>query len=148
MNTRTTSQAPLSGAGIAKADLFAAVMSIACIIHCLALPLLISLLALSVPFTENEAVHIGLVLLAAPATLWVIYKSLARDGQRLFIGVATTGLLLLLAGTFVPPLARFEEPLTVVGAFTLASAHLWHWFAFRAELRTLVPAHSQSESAS
>ena len=132
--------------GVAELDLLAAVLSVACLIHCLALPLLISVLALSVPFTENEAVHIGLVLMAAPATLWVIHKSRAMRNQRLFIAAASIGLVILLSGTFLPPLAQFEEPLTVVGALILASAHLWHWSELRALRRTVGQVRSQSES--
>ncbi len=132
------------GRGVPHLDLIAAVLSGLCIIHCFALPVLISLLALSIPFTESEIVHVILVLAALPATLWVIYKS--YPGQRLFIWTAATGLTLLLAGTFVAPLAAFEEPLVVVGALLLGSAHVWHWFDVRAARRTATQPGSQSES--
>ncbi|MEM8683845.1 MAG: MerC domain-containing protein [Pseudomonadota bacterium] len=140
MTTSTTSDSSEQQLGVAKADLLAAALSIACIIHCLALPLAVSLLALSVPFAENEMVHRALVALAAPATLWVIHKSLSRPGQRLFIAAAVSGLVLLIAGSFLPPFERFEEPLTVTGAFILASAHLWHWFTIRAVRGPSLPA--------
>lgn len=133
--------------GVAGLDLYAAVLSALCIIHCLALPFLVSIMALSVPFSENEAVHIALVLLAAPATLWVIYKVRGHNRQRAFIAVASAGLVLLLAGTFAPPLEAYEEPLTVVGAMLLGSAHLWHWFQLRSARRVAVFATAEGESA-
>ena len=147
MNTDTTISATDLGPGVSRLNLLAAGLSTLCIIHCLALPLLISLLALSVPFAENELVHITLVLLAVPATLLVIHRSRAHQNFRLFIATAAIGLAVMLAGTFLPPLARFEEPLTVTGALLLVSAHMWHWFALRSARRTVAPAHGQSESA-
>ena len=144
MTMSRTASPTESGRSVPHLDLFAAVLSALCIIHCFALPVLISLLALSIPFTENEVVHVSLVLAALPATLWVIYKT--YPAQPLFILAAATGLTLLLAGTFVAPLAAFEEPLTVVGALLLGSAHLWHWFDVRAARRTAGQPASQSES--
>ncbi|MDJ0918832.1 MAG: MerC domain-containing protein [Woeseiaceae bacterium] len=143
----TVSQTEL-GSGVSRINVLAAGLSAVCLIHCLALPVLISVLALSVPFAENEVVHATLVLLAAPATLWVIHKSRSYRNHRLFIAAATVGLALMFAGTFFAPFARFEEPMTIAGALLLVSAHIRHWFTLRAAQRTVVHHNSQSQSAS
>ena len=148
MSTGTTTASPTElGRGVSRLNLVAAALSTLCIIHCLALPLLISVLALSVPFTENETVHITLVLLAAPATLWVIYRSRSQRHFRLFIATASTGLIVMLAGTFVHPLERFEEPMTVAGALILVTAHLWHWSALRTARQTVDVNHGPGGTA-
>ncbi|MDJ0759452.1 MAG: MerC domain-containing protein [Woeseiaceae bacterium] len=146
MSTSTTVLPTDLGRGVSRLNLLAAGLSAVCLIHCLALPVLISLLALSVPFTENEFVHVGLVLMAAPATLWVMHKSRSHRNHRLFIAVAAIGLTLLLAGTFFSPLASFEEHLTIVGALLLVTAHIRHWSNLRVASRTVGHIDSQSRS--
>ncbi len=128
-----SSNAPLDlqGAGRSSLDLYAAGLSTLCLIHCLALPLLATLLPLAAYFAENELVHRILVLLAAPATLWVVRTSWGHNGSSLFIGAALTGLGLLVLGAFVEPLEAYEQPITVAGAVLLGSAHLARWFRHR-----------------
>ena len=128
-----SSDAPLNlhGAGGSPLDLYAAGLSTLCLIHCLALPLLVTLLPLAAHFAENELVHQVLVLLAAPASLWVIRKVWSTKGGGLFIGAALIGLGLLLLGAFVGAVAAYEEPITVAGAVLLGSAHLWRWLRYR-----------------
>ncbi len=144
MNFSRTASPNAPGRGLLQLDLYAAVLSGLCIAHCFALPVLITVLALSIPYSENEVVHVSLVLAAVPATLWVMFKSFA--GRRWFVWVAGTGLSLLLAGTFVPTLAAFEEPLSVFGALLLGAAHLWHWHDVRASQGAVEPGDSQGES--
>jgi len=106
-------------------DLYAAGLSTLCLLHCLALPLLASLLPIAGQLSENEALHRGLVLLAAPATLWVVWRSLQAKGGRLFLLLGPTGLGLLTLAAFAPPFSAYERPMTVIGALVLAAAHLW-----------------------
>ena len=126
-------QLNLRGAGGSPLDLYAAGLSTLCLIHCLALPFLATLLPLAALFAENELVHQVLVLLAAPASLWVIRKVWSTKGSGLFIGAALIGLGLLLLGAFVGAVAAYEEPITVAGAILLGSAHLWRWLRYRGQ---------------
>lgn len=112
-------------------DIYAAGLSTLCLIHCLALPLLTSLLPLAGQLAESSLVHRALVLLAAPATLWVGWKSLLIKSSKVFVIVAFSGLGLLLLAAFIDALSPYEEPMTIAGALLLASAHLWH----RAQIR-------------
>lgn len=129
----TSSNAPLDlhGAGGSSLDLYAVGLSTLCLIHCLALPFLATLLPLAAHFAENELVHQVLVLLAAPVSLWVVRKAWSTEGGGLFAGIALTGLGLLLLGAFVGAVAAYEEPITVAGAVLLGAAHSWRWLRHR-----------------
>ena len=100
-----------------------------CLLHCLALPLLSAFLPIAGALAEAEWVHAGLVLIAIPITGFVIFRHLTSAGSIIFPIVAVIGLLLLLAGAFVEPLHDFEVLLTVLGAITLAAAHIGRWMS-------------------
>jgi len=113
---------------IVAVDFYAAGLSFLCLLHCLALPLLTSLLPVAGHLSENELIHQALVLLAAPATIWAIWSSAPSAATTWpFIVVAVIGLALLLIAGFVHAAAAYETWLTVVGAACLASAHIWRW---------------------
>lgn len=113
--------------GTARLDLYATGLSTLCLLHCLALPLLASLMPLAAQSVESPLVHRILVLVAVPVSLRVIWKALPAGRNGLFIGVASSGLGLLLLAAFVEAASAYEEPITVTGAVLLGSAHLWHW---------------------
>ena len=123
------SNAPLSSAQTttARLDLYAAGLSTLCLLHCLALPLLVSLLPLAAQAAESELAHKVVVLAAVPVSLRVVWKTFPTAGSALFVGAALSGLGLLLVAAFVEALSAYEEPLTVAGGVLLCSAHLWHW---------------------
>ena len=58
-------------------DKFSICLSMCCILHCLALPVLIVLLpSISSLWINDEIVHVYLVLLAIPISLFAMVKSL------------------------------------------------------------------------
>ena len=132
MNSSDT-RLELEGAGGSPLDLYAAALSTLCLIHCLALPLVATLLPLAAHFAENEAVHRMLVLLAAPVSLWVVWKAWSTKGHGVFIAAALIGLGLLFLGAFVEATEAYEEPITVAGAALLGCAHLWRWLRHRSQ---------------
>ena len=121
----------VTGAGEGFLDLYATGLSALCLIHCLVLPLFVSLLPLAGQLSENALVHRLLVLLAAPATFWAGWRSLSMIGGQFFIVVAMGGLGLLMSAAFVDALSAYELGMTVTGALLLASAHLWRWARHR-----------------
>ena len=132
--------APIGQVAVARArgsrlDLYAAGLSMLCLVHCLAVPLLASLLPLAGQLVESAFAHRALALLAAPATLWVSWKAVPVREHRSFIPVAPCGLGLLLISAFVAAVAAYERPLTVAGALLLASAHLSRWAQHRHQER-------------
>lgn len=138
VNSSNPQAAASIGAG--RADLYAAALSGLCLMHCLALPLLASLLPLAGLLSENELIHHILVIAAAPATLWVAWVSLPIRGTWPFLAGAPAGLGLLLLAAFVPSLEGYEKGLTTFGATMLATAHLWRWAIFRSNVAQSAPA--------
>lgn len=108
-------------------DLYAAALSTLCLVHCLVLPMLASLLPVLGLLSENEWVHKALVLLAIPATLLACWSSMSRRQHPGFVAVALAGLSLLLLAAFAESLAAFEVAITTAGALLLATAHGWRW---------------------
>ncbi len=112
---------------VARFDLYAVGLSTLCVIHCIALPLLVALMPMVAQAAQSELVHKVLVILAVPISLRVIWKVRSAAGNALFIGAASVGLGLLLLGAFLEALSAYEQPVTVAGGVLLGSAHLWHW---------------------
>lgn len=106
-------------------DSFAIGLSGLCLAHCLALPLLVSLLPVAGAWAEAAWVHWLFVLLAAPVSLWTFLHPRTRAWR--LIGLAGAGLALLVAGAAGFPTDKLETPLSVAGGLLLASAHLLNW---------------------
>lgn len=110
-----------------RLDALAGMLSAACLVHCLMLPLLAAALpALSALAELPEGVHLILLLMAVPVSLlglgrgWQVHR---RVGP---FAVGLGGLSLLGAGVLVHDL---ETSLTVAGALLLAAAHAANWLA-------------------
>ena len=108
-------------------DLYAVGLSTLCVLHCVALPVLVALMPVATQAAESELVHRVLVVIAVPVSLRVVWRTRLMSGNRLFVGAALVGLALLLLGAFIEAVSTYEEPITVAGGTLLASAHIWHW---------------------
>lgn len=112
---------------IQKTDTMAVGLSGLCLVHCLALPVLGSIMPLMTTVAEAEWVHKVLVMLALPIAL-LAFAQTRRPATRLVFGtLASLGGVLLVAGAFVEALHDYETHLTVAGACCLAGAHLFRW---------------------
>ncbi|MEM1087201.1 MAG: MerC domain-containing protein [Pseudomonadota bacterium] len=107
-------------------------LSCLCLLHCMALPLLVVSAPVLAVFSENEAIHKVLVLLALPVALLAIFTTQQTRSRPLIIAMLVIGISLLLAGAFVEALHDYETPLTVAGALFLSAGHIWRWFSPRA----------------
>lgn len=117
------------------ADLMGIGLSLTCLVHCLALPLLILLApALSRWIALPEGVHAAILLLAVPAALVAMHDGWKRH-RRIGPGLAAAmGVGLLAAGLaahegwiVVADPAAADRLLTSLGALGLAGAHLANW---------------------
>ncbi len=117
------------------ADLTGLVLSFACLIHCLALPLLLLLApALSRWVALPEGVHAVILLLALPAAAIAMRDGWRRHRRIMPAILAAAGLGLLALGlsahegwiAAADPEAA-DRLLTSAGALTLAAAHLVNW---------------------
>lgn len=108
-------------------DGLAILLSVACLIHCLALPLLLALLpAWSAWLDVPESFHFWVVITAAPLSLFVLLR--AAKGEvgypPLWLGAAGLAAMVL-ALTVADPLT--EILVTSAGALTLALGHFFNW---------------------
>ncbi len=117
----------MSAKSFSSIDASAVGLSAACLIHCLALPILAAALPAMGVLADNEQLHAGFVILAVLVSGLAIGQSLGGGVRWGFIIVALTGLGFLVAGAFFERLEAQETMLTVIGALLLAGAHVWRW---------------------
>ena len=78
-------------------DAWAASLTGLCMLHCLVVPLIASLMPVVPALFENEWVHISLVALATPITLWVVWHAISHRESMLFVAVALVGITLMIS---------------------------------------------------
>lgn len=109
-------------------DAWAVALSMLCLIHCLALPLLATALPLLGVWAEDEWLHVAFVVIAIPLTGLALWRAHRHRRLPLVLrALAALGLSGLLAGALGWPHEDWETPMTVGGSLMLASAHAWNW---------------------
>lgn len=99
-----------------------------CLAHCLLLPLAAAMLPVLGAWADTEWVHGLFVLIAAPLSgLALLTRWKGDPGLAPVLGLAASGLVLLVLGAFVAEGKAAETGLTVAGSLCLASAHYWNW---------------------
>lgn len=99
--------------------------SFLCLVHCLALPLLIAALPpLSRILALPESVHLWLLGFAIPASGGALVAGRARHGSALPLALGAAGLALLALGALPFGGSAGETPVTVAGSLALAAAHI------------------------
>lgn len=107
-----------------RADLLAIGLSVACIAHCLALPLAAAFLPLLSVWAAAEWVHWLFVALAAPLSAWVLMWPPRGAVRPLPVLLAGSGIIALIAGAARWPAHELETPITVLGGVLISGAHL------------------------
>ena len=109
-------------------DTFAVFCSALCIIHCLTLPVFITILpALNVIFIEDKAFHLILLVIVLPISLLALTIGCRKHKDYLTIIAGAIGLLLLiLAAVFGHSILdqSYERSVTSLGSLVLAYAHI------------------------
>lgn len=124
MNSVNAKDAQMSP--VARLDFIAVGLSALCVIHCVALPLLVAIMPVIAQAAENELAHKLIVVAAVPVSLRVIWKTLPLERNKLFVGVVLAGLTLLILAAFVEAMETYEQLVTIAGASLLSTAHIWH----------------------
>jgi hypothetical protein len=102
--------------------------SMLCLVHCLALPLLLAALpALSGVLHLPESIHLWILLFAIPSSLLALLSGRAGHGLSYPIAIGVAGLILLGIGAIPLSRSAFETPVTVAGSLMLAAAHILNW---------------------
>ena len=85
-------------------------LSICCILHCIALPVIILMIpSIASIWINNEKVHVILVLFAVPISLFAMAKSLRIHHNYKCISLAVIGLSLLVAAIFMHDISFGSE---------------------------------------
>lgn len=113
-------------------DRLAISLSLMCVIHCLAITSLLSLLPsiVAVPM-GNEAFHLWMVIAVIPSSAYALTLGCKQHQRYQLIILGSTGLILLILALVIGE-ERIgevgEKILTVLGACFVAAGH---WFNFR-----------------
>lgn len=110
-------------------------VSLACMAHCLLVPTLLIAAPWLVPaLWADESFHLLAVATAVPLSMLGLGHGYRRHRRRALLLLATMGLLMMVAGALLVSEA-LETPLTVIGAATVAFAHLRNWLESRPSTR-------------
>lgn len=106
-------------------DRVAVVLSGLCIVHCLALPVLLVAVPVIAEFASTHW-HLPMLLFAVPVSVIAIVMGYQRHGNLAIVGWAALGLLLLITGGtlahhYLGP--AVDRSLTVAGSLVLAAVH-------------------------
>ncbi|MCP1471240.1 hypothetical protein J3E64_002944 [Sphingobium sp. OAS761] len=106
--------------------------SFICLIHCLALPLLIMLLpALAAYMVVPDSFHVWALVFAAPVSLLALSAGYRRHRGANPLLIALPGLALMAIGALAAPSQWMETALTVPGVLLLAIGHALNWHKLR-----------------
>lgn len=107
-------------------------LSTACVIHCLALPVILVLLPSAVAsFLSNEAFHLWMVIAIVPSSIFALSLGCKQHERYRFLLLGMVGLVLLVGAIIFGHdlfAGKGEQILTVVGSVCIVVAH---WFNFR-----------------
>ncbi len=106
----------------------AVVLSGLCLVHCLALPLIVAGLPFLAGFSEGH-LHAQMLVIVLPLSIFALAVGYRRHRDRRVIAAGTVGMLLLIIGGTVAHSQygiMADRMLTVVGALTLATAHYYN----------------------
>ncbi|MFQ3596233.1 MAG: MerC domain-containing protein [Sphingomonadaceae bacterium] len=120
-------------------DALAAALSSLCLLHCLLLPLGLGVapaIAALLPIDAHgpEWLHWALLALAAPVSVWALWRGMALHGQDRPWQLAALGFALMAGGALAHETGLAEQLLTVLGGLIVAAAHLLNWQARRQRL--------------
>jgi len=109
-------------------DSLAVGASAVCLIHCLALPLVIAALpALANVLEVPASFHLAMLALAVPVSGFALISGFRRHGAVLPAMLGGVGLALLAIGASLLSRPAAETGVTVMGGLLLAGAHIRNW---------------------
>ncbi len=126
---------PTSDSSDGRYDGIAALLSSLCLWHCLVLPLALGVVPVLLPVASlmhgPAWLHWLLIVVAAPASGWALWRGL--QGHRDFrpVAMAVLGFALMVAGAMAHRHGVAEQFLTVAGGLVVAAAHWRNWQMLR-----------------
>ena len=108
-------------------DKLAITLSIACAIHCLALPLILLLLpSFLVLQLNNEAFHTWMVIIVLPTSVYALFMGCKQHKRYKLLFIGFLGLTLLVLALWIGN-EYWEKVFTLVGSAVIASGHYWNY---------------------
>ena len=108
-------------------DKMAITLSIACAIHCLALPLLLLLLpSFMVLQLNNEAFHTWMVIIVIPTSVYALFMGCKQHKRYKLLFIGFLGLILLVLALSIGN-EYWEKVLTLVGSAVIAGGHYFNY---------------------
>ena len=109
-----------------RLDRLAIGLSMLCLVHCLALPVvMLALPALeSIVLGTESPVHWVLLGMALPVSVYALWHGFRHHGHRSILVFGSIGLTLMLIGVSHVTSRALEVPLTTVGVSLLLVAHV------------------------
>jgi hypothetical protein len=108
-------------------DKMAITLSIACAIHCLAMPLLLLLLPNFVVLQlNNEAYHTAMVLIVLPTSVFALFMGCKQHKRYRLLFIGFVGLILLVLAISLGN-EFWEKVLTLMGSAVIAGGHYWNY---------------------
>lgn len=102
--------------------------SLLCLLHCLALPLLLAAVPVSAESPlGGEDFHLWVLVFAVPASGAALWIGRAKHGAAWPLVLGALGLALLAAGALMLGGTAGETPVTILGSAALIAAHLGNW---------------------
>lgn len=102
--------------------------SLLCLVHCLALPLVIAALpALASLLRMPESVHLWMLAFAVPMSGLAVWLGWRRHGRIVPVVLALAGLALMSWGALGGVAPGIETALTTLGGLSLAWGHVRNW---------------------
>jgi len=107
--------------------------ALACLIHCIALPVTLAALpALATVVPIPATFHILALAFAVPATGGALYVGYRHHRLAAPLLIGGTGIVLLALGVLRWGETPLEAPVTIVGSLLIAAAHIANWRLRRA----------------
>lgn len=107
-------------------------LSMACTVHCLALPVLLTMVpALASLGLNDERFHMWMVIAVIPCSILALVQGCRKHKKYPLVGIVTAGLTLLVLAVFAGEQVGEvgEKVLTVVGSLFVAVGHsLNYWY--------------------
>ena len=117
-------------------DRFSIGLSALCLLHCLAIPLVITISPVMATFAfADESFHIALIAIVIPTSVIALSLGCKKHKGWRILALGSGGLATLTIAAFAEGLGfgeTGETLLTVLGALTVAAAHLSNYRACRA----------------
>lgn len=104
-------------------DMAGVSLSVACLLHCLALPVVAAFLPVLGLAGDAWWTHWAFVALAAPLSAWTLAWPPRGSLRPAPLAFAALGLSALVLGAAEWPSHELETPMTVAGALMLSAAH-------------------------